>query len=91
MHANCSVARSLVVVGAASLPIANALMLFFAGFDTQAIAISLVLHYMVINEDVQNRLIDEVDDALEASGGHITYDLIEGLKYMDMVFKESFR
>ena len=71
--------------------IANALMLFFAGFDTQAIAISLMLHYMVINEDVQNRLIDEVDEGLETSGGKITYDLIESLKYMDMVLKESFR
>ena len=71
--------------------IANAFMLFFFGFDVQSLSIALMLHFMVRNEDVQNRLIDEVDDALEASGGHITYDLIEGLKYMDMVFKESFR
>jgi len=51
----------------------------------------LMFHDMVHNEDVQNRLIEEVDEALEASGGKITYDLIESLKYMDMVFKESFR
>ena len=66
-------------------------MLFFFGFDTQSVTIALMLHYMVKNEDVQNRLIDEVDDALEANGGKITYDLIESLKYMDMVFKESIR
>lgn len=71
--------------------VANALMLFFVGFDTQAITISVIFHDMVHNEDVQNRLIEEVDEALEASGGKITYDLIESLKYMDMVFKESFR
>ena len=71
--------------------VANALMLFFAGFDTQAITISMMFHDMVHNEDVQNRLIEEVDEALEASGGKITYDLLESLNYMDMVFKESFR
>ena len=71
--------------------VANALMLFFVGFDTQAITISVIFHDMVHNEDVQNRLIEEVDEALEASGGKITYELIENMKYMDMVFKESFR
>ena len=71
--------------------IANALMLFFSGFDTQAITISMMFHNLVWNEDVQNKLINEVDDALEASGGKITYDLIASLKYTDMVFKEAFR
>merc|ERR1711936_504608 len=71
--------------------IANALMLFFAGFDTQAIAIALMMHNMVRNEDIQDRLIEEVDEALEASEGKITYDLVENLKYMDMVLKEAFR
>jgi len=71
--------------------IANALMLFFAGFDTQAITIALMMHNMVRNEDIQDRLIEEVDEALEASEGKITYDLVENLKYMDMVFKEAFR
>ena len=71
--------------------IANAFMLFFFGFDVQSLAICLILHYMVRNEDIQNRLIDEIDEALEKTGGQITYDLIEQLKYMDMVYKESFR
>ena len=71
--------------------LANVFMLFFFGFDVQSLSIALILHYMVRNEDVQDRLIDEVDEALEATGGQITYDLIESLKYMDMVFKESFR
>ena len=39
----------------------------------------------------QDRLIEEVDEALEASEGKITYDLVENLKYMDMVLKEAFR
>ena len=71
--------------------LANVFMLFFFGFDVQSLSIALILHYMVRNEDVQERLMDEVDEALEATGGQITYDLIESLKYMDMVFKESFR
>ena len=71
--------------------IANSLMLFFAGFDTQAITIAMIMHDMVWHGDVQDKLIEEVDEALEASGGVITYDMICSLKYMDMVFKETFR
>jgi len=71
--------------------VANALMMFMAGFDTQAITVSQVLHNLVKNEDVQDKLIQEVDEALENTNGKVTYDLIEGLQYMDWVIKESFR
>ena len=66
-------------------------MLFFAGFDTQAITISQVLHNLVKNPQYQDKLIEELDEAYEKSGGEITYEMIEGLKYMEMVIKESMR
>ena len=71
--------------------VANMVMLFFAGFDTQAITISQILHNLVKKPQYQDKIIEELDEAYERSGGEINYDMIEGLKYMDMVFKESMR
>ena len=45
--------------------IANALMLFFAGFDTQAIAIALMMHNMVRNEDIQVMLMIRIRISLK--------------------------
>jgi len=70
---------------------ANALMLFFAGFDTQAITISQVLHNMVKNSDVQDRLCEEIDEALEKTNGKITYEILDDIPYLDWVIKESMR
>merc|ERR1712223_913275 len=71
--------------------IANALMLFLAGFDNLGLGLSQVLHNLVKNEDVQEKFIQEIDEALENSGGEITYDLVEGLQYVDWVIRETFR
>ena len=45
--------------------IANALMLFFAGFDTQAITIALMMHNMVRNEDIQVMLMIRIRISLK--------------------------
>ena len=70
---------------------ANMVALFIAGFDTQAVTISQILHNLVKKPQYQDKLICELDEAYERTGGEMTYDMIEGLKYMDMVFKESMR
>ena len=70
---------------------ANALMLFLAGFDNLGLGLSQILHNLVKHEDVQNKVIEEIDEALDKSEGEITYDLVDGLQYMDMVIRETFR
>ena len=70
---------------------ANMVMYMFAGFDTQAISISQILHNLVKNPHCQDKIMEELDEAYEATNGEITYDMIESLKYLDMVFKESLR
>ena len=71
--------------------VANALMLFLAGFDTQAIALSQIMHNLVKNPDVQDKLIEAIDEGLENSNGKITYEMIEECHYMDWTIKESMR
>ena len=71
--------------------VANALMLFIGGFDTQAFTLSQILHNLVKNSVVQDNLIQHIDDALEKTDGKITYDLVESIQYLDWVIKESMR
>ena len=70
---------------------ANALMLFLAGFDNLGLGLSQILHNLVKHEDVQDKVIQEIDEALDKSDGEITYDLVDNLQYMDMVIRETFR
>ena len=70
---------------------ANAMMLLFAGFDNIGVSISQVLHNLVKNDEIQERLCEEIDDALDKSDGEISYDLIERIPYLDWVIKEALR
>jgi len=70
---------------------ANAMMLFFAGFDNIGVTISQVLHNLVKNDEIQERLCEEIDDALDKSDGEISYELIESIPYLDWVIKEALR
>ena len=73
------------------LLVSNAIMFFFAGFDTQAISLSIVIHQLVKHEEVQDKLLAEIDSVLENSNGEVAYDTIQNMKYMDMVIQESLR
>ena len=66
-------------------------MLFFAGFDTQAISLQQILHQLVKNESIQEKLITEIHEALEANDGIISYEMVENLKYLDWTIKEGLR
>ena len=74
-----------------AIMVANAVMLFFAGFDTIGITISTLYHYLIKHQDCQDKIADEITEALKATNGEVTYDMIEGLKYTDMALKESMR
>jgi cytochrome P450 family 6 len=46
---------------------------------------------LALNQDVQDKLRDEINDVLEKYDGEVTYDAIMEMKYLDMVFNESLR
>lgn len=74
--------------------VSNALLLFFAGFDTSSTIMSICLHFLAKNPDVQERLYLEVTDALEGAledDGHLGYNAVQSLPYLDMVIHETLR
>lgn len=64
---------------------AQALLFFFAGFETTATLSCFVSYELAVNPDIQKKLQEEIDEALEKCNGKITYDVLLGMKYMDMI------
>lgn len=62
---------------------AQALVFFFAGFDTASTAMSFMLFELAINPDVQEKLQREIDETLTA--GDISYERITKMTYLDQV------
>ncbi|KAI4464081.1 cytochrome p450 [Holotrichia oblita] len=70
---------------------AQALGFFFAGFDSVSTLMSFMAYELVVNPDVQKRLQDEIDDALNECNGKLTYEALLKMKYMDMIVCETLR
>ncbi|KAF5287154.1 hypothetical protein FQA39_LY16032 [Lamprigera yunnana] len=70
---------------------AQVLILIFAGSDTISNLMSFVLYELAINPDVQEKLRNEVNDAMEKCNYELTYETLMDMKYLDMVITESLR
>lgn len=63
---------------------AQALLFFFAGFETVSTALAFLTYELAINPDVQEKLQNEIDDALKIEE-NISYNSLLKLEYLDMV------
>ncbi|XP_065167280.1 cytochrome P450 9e2-like [Atheta coriaria] len=70
---------------------AQVLIFFFAGFDTISTMMSFLCYELAVNPDVQEKLRQEIDGTLEENKGKISYDVLNKMKYMDMVISEGMR
>ncbi|XP_044262034.1 cytochrome P450 9e2-like [Tribolium madens] len=73
------------------LMVAQALIFFFAGFDTVSTGASFLAHELATNLDVQRKLQAEIDYVLDENQGKISYNVIQSMKYLDQVVCESLR
>ncbi|KAJ8973166.1 hypothetical protein NQ317_007507 [Molorchus minor] len=69
----------------------QALIFFFAGFDTVSSLMCFMGYELAVNPDVQDRLREEVKETLEECDGKLTYEALTKMKYMDMVVSETLR
>ncbi|KAK4873925.1 hypothetical protein RN001_013285 [Aquatica leii] len=70
---------------------AQALLFFFAGFESVSTLMCFTAYELAVNVDIQKRLQKEIDDTLEECEGTVTYDALFKMQYMDMVMSESSR
>ncbi|XP_014476505.1 PREDICTED: cytochrome P450 9e2-like [Dinoponera quadriceps] len=70
---------------------AQTFVFYFAGFESTSTTISFLAHELAVHPDVQAKLRREIDQTLEETNGRITYDVINRMKYLDAVIKETSR
>lgn len=64
--------------------------MIFAAMDTTSNALSRVLHLLAINQDVQEKLREEIVSASQ-DGGDFSYDDLHNLPFLDAVCRETLR
>ncbi|XP_019565200.3 cytochrome P450 9e2-like [Aedes albopictus] len=72
--------------------IAQAFVFFLAGFETVSTTLTFLIHDLVTNQEVQQRLYEEIVATNESlQGTQLSYDTLQKMKYLDMVVTESLR
>ena len=76
-----------------ALLVANLIQLFMAGFETTSTILAVTLHHLAMDQEVQERLREEVSAAVEANDGSpaLDYHTAQGLPYLDAVVSEAAR
>lgn len=64
---------------------AQAFIFFVGGFETSSSMMSFVLLELSLNEDVQDRLRDEINAVMKRYNNEITYESLADMKYLEMV------
>lgn len=64
---------------------AQAFVFFAAGFETAASTTSFCLYELAKNQEVQEKLRQEIEDKLAEHGGQLSYQALQDMKYMDQV------
>lgn len=57
---------------------------FIAGFESSGSTLVMAIHELAINPHIQDKLYQEVEE-FKKKNGHLTYDSIGNLKYLDCV------
>nr|ABE60885.1 cytochrome p450 6B2 [Helicoverpa armigera] len=74
-----------------SVMCAQAFVFYIAGYETSATTMAYLTYQLALNPDIQNKLIAEIDEAIKANGGKVTYDTVKDMKYLNKVFDETLR
>lgn len=70
---------------------AQVFLFYIAGSETTSATISFTLHELSQNSQVLSKLLVEIDETLQRSGGDINYDIVNEMKYLDVCVKETLR
>lgn len=64
---------------------ANCVLFLIGGFDTTQSLLIFAAYALALNSDCQEKLRNEVKDAMEANNGKLTYEAVHRMNYLDNV------
>ncbi|XP_065080061.1 probable cytochrome P450 6a21 [Ochlerotatus camptorhynchus] len=70
---------------------AQCFVFFIAGYETSSTTMNFCLYELAKNVDIQDRLREDIQEAVAANGGRVTYEMVMGLPYLDNVINETLR
>lgn len=73
------------------LLVAQAAIFFTAGFESSSATMSFALYELARNPQVQQKLRQEIQEALNENEGKITQQLVESMEYLQMIISETLR
>ncbi|XP_053996984.1 cytochrome P450 9e2-like [Hylaeus anthracinus] len=71
--------------------IAQVFIFFLAGFDTSSTLMCYLVHELTVNQDIQEKLREEVERYMAEGNGDISYEALSKMEYMEMVTSETLR
>lgn len=70
--------------------LAQCVIFFLAGFETSATTISFALLELSLNQEIQDKLRQEINEVLKRHDENISYDAVMEMKYLDMIIHGKF-
>uniref|UniRef100_A0A2S2NM21 Putative Cytochrome p450 n=1 Tax=Schizaphis graminum TaxID=13262 RepID=A0A2S2NM21_SCHGA len=71
--------------------VANAFVMFAAGFETVSSSLSYCLYELALHKPVQDKVRDEIQSKISKGDGQIDSEFLMDLNYLEMVIAESLR
>ncbi|XP_035781530.1 probable cytochrome P450 6a14 [Anopheles albimanus] len=70
---------------------AQAFLFFLAGFDTSSSLLAFTLYELGMNQELQQKARQSIQEVLKRYDGRLTYDAIMEMHYLEKVMKETLR
>ncbi|KAG5672094.1 hypothetical protein PVAND_002249 [Polypedilum vanderplanki] len=70
---------------------AESTLVFGGGYETSSTLMTFILYELALNPDIQQKLRDEIESRIEENDGKLTYEMLNELKFLDMVTNETLR
>lgn len=73
--------------------VAQAFVFFFGGFDSSSTLMCFAAHEIALNQNIQEKLQNEIDQVLENNTGlyEALYEAVNNMEYLDAVISETLR